>query len=616
MPAIVLEARLVEGRRIRVQQQGGFGNQAKIELRSISQDHEWDPAESAWFYSYSPGALMGLHEAATRLRAQLRMDEHLLGQLEQVREETRKELEVRKLMQRYLDDLTLPLAAYPTQPSPPPWAHQSVAWHWAMRVRVWYGALSPGTGKTRIGSDIIRGKVNLQQVREPQQIDLERRYSRAVEGKILPERTGIAGGVLITCPSGVTGEWVEQLARWQHVRALSISGTPERKRRRAGTAAWVHVCGYESLEAVEDNRYDLIIADEAHFLANDESKRWKRMELLRREAAGAVALSGTPMPNMLESLWAQFYWLDGGRTLGPSEEAYRRRYLAANIQDGLDAETRVSRAISRVTMFMTLKDAFPDTHPKIHQVVKIPMTTEQADYYEQLRKQAVVDIIGGTVDSAMITTKLIKMLQVTQGFVLDNDRVVQQFSSAKLKALEGMITGDGDLTNKRTIIWCRFKADIDRVCEMLTRYKIQHMTLRGGQLGTDRAKDEFKKKWNGDWTQRYLVGMISMGIGLNLNAPNCVNDKGQPDRCSTTIFYGLDWKVTQVEQAMDRVYRGDQVEPCLYRYLLTEELEDENHKPVQPIDVRIYEVLQMKLDQATEVKEESIRYIRYLLNAS
>jgi SNF2 family DNA or RNA helicase len=615
MPAITLEARLIDGPRIKVQQTGGFTNEAKIALRAISQDHEWDGKAMAWLYPYSPGALQGLQDASKQLRADLRMDDHLREQLDLVRAETANEMEVRKLIQKYLDDLSLPTAPYMTQPTPPPWAHQAISWHWGMRVRAFYLAGSPGIGKTRMAADLVRGKVNKQQVREPVQIDLDRRYSNVVYGKVLPQRTGIVGGVLVACPSGVTGEWVEQLFRWQNIRALSISGDATRKRKRAGTKAWVHVCGYESLESVEDNRYDMIIADEAHYLANAESNRWGRMNALRKHAANALALSGTPMSNMLQSLWSQFYWLDGGRTLGPSEAAYRQRYLAANIQDGLDAETRVSRAISRVTMFMTLQDAFPDKAQKIHQVIRVPMTDEQATYYEQLRNEAVVDIMAGQVDATMTMTKLTKMLQVTQGFVLDKEHVVQQFSSAKLKALEGMITGDGDLTDKRTIIWCRFTADVERISAMLDRHQIKHMKLVGGMMTSDKRKDEFKTAWNNDWTQRYLIGMISMGIGLNLNAPMCVNAKGKPDRCSHTIFYGLDWKVTQVEQAMDRIYRGDQPETCLYRYLLTEDVEAADGSIIKPIDVRIYECLQMKLKQGVDVKEETIRYVRYLLGA-
>jgi hypothetical protein len=133
---------------------------------------------------------------------------------------------------------------------------------------------------------------------------------------------------------------------------------------------------------------------------------------------------------------------------------------------------------------------------------------------------------------------------------------------------------------------------------------------------TDSDREKLKQEWNHDHRVKVLVGMIQMGIGLNLHAPSCVNEAGQPARCSTTVFFGLDWRVTQLEQAMDRVYRGDQVETCLYRYLLSDELDecDDEGEPLKPIDVRVYEALIEKLDQAVRINEESVDYIRRLLS--
>jgi hypothetical protein len=77
---------------------------------------------------------------------------------------------------------------------------------------------------------------------------------------------------------------------------------------------------------------------------------------------------------------------------------------------------------------------------------------------------------------------------------------------------------------------------------MLTKHKVEHRVLHGDVTETHR--EDLKAEWNSDHRVRVLVGMIQMGIGLNLHAPNCVNDAGQPARCSTTVFYGLDWIAT------------------------------------------------------------------------
>jgi SNF2 family DNA or RNA helicase len=237
----------------------------------------------------------------------------------------------------------------------------------------------------------------------------------------------------------------------------------------------VHICAYDSLESVERNQYDGIIGDELHYIANEDSNRWRRMNVIGQNATWRVGMSGTPISNMLKSLWSQYYWLDGGRTLGPSFDHYRKSYFNTSgwkVDEKDNAEERVSHAISRVTMFLTMQQAFPDKSHKIQQVVRVPMTTEQASYYEKLRSKTATEVITGTVTMTEATTRLIKLLQVVQGFVIDDNGDVQRFSSAKLRALEEMLTGSGDLTDRRVVVWCRFRPDLEFVSEMLAKHKV------------------------------------------------------------------------------------------------------------------------------------------------
>jgi hypothetical protein len=609
----------ISGTDLEIQQQGGFGHETKSSLNALSLNTRWEGPRLTWVMPYSPATLQGLIETAQRLNATLSLDNQLAGEKARLEAETRQEENTRRLIQRYMDDHTLPIDPYLTQPTPPPWRHQMVAYHWAMRTRAIYLALKPGLGKTRIGSDLIRGKHEQGQVRSAMQFYMEERESGAMDGRVLPARWGIEGAVLIVCPRVVVGEWMEQLYRWQNIKAVPIVGPADRKRYRAGLRAWVHICAYDSLESVEDNRYDGIIGDELHYIANEDSNRWRRMNALRKHATWVVGMSGTPMSNMLKSLWAQYYWLDGGRTLGPSFDAYRKAYFNTSgykVEEKDTAEERVSQAISRITMFMTMKQAFPGKAEKIQQVVRIPMTTEQAQYYEKLRVKTVAEVITGTVTMDEMMTKLNKLMQVVQGFVFDDNGNVQRFSSAKLKALEEMITGNGDLTDRKVVVWCRFSPDLEAICELLKKHGINHLALHGQVTDTEREK--LKHDWNHDPKVKVLVGMIQMGIGINMHAPSCVDAAGLPFRCSTTVFFGLDWRVTQLEQAMDRVYRGDQVETCLYRYLLSDELDecDDEGEPLKPIDVRVYETLIEKLDQAVRVNELSVDYVRRLICAA
>jgi SNF2-related domain/Intein splicing domain/Helicase conserved C-terminal domain len=901
-----LVGRLV-GDRMEVHQDGGFGIESKSALRSVATEHTWDGARKTWIYPYSPGSLQGLVDAANMLGFQLMLDKELKDQYGLIQSQTDHELGVRRLIQTYMDDVKLPIRPYETQPIPPPWRHQQIAWHWMMRVSTMYLALKPGCisgdakvkvmrhskvyattlrdlyqkfngldplhpwkkrgitytkslfpdgvlkhneikqvlhqgtkacvrvllasgkevtctsdhliaiqggwkkaeeltggqtvltngipacrecrstekvityeyakykglcqrcakggprhwhwrggrqldkdgyvlvsnnwghpnhdrhgcvrehqlvmekrlgryltgderervhhkngvkhdnedsnleltyhtehsrhhgmegnfahmdgglsgkggeiifypredtvvsvtsagmhdvydlvmedparnfaangiivhncGKTRVGADAIRGKHETNQVRPPLQFPMPERPSAIDPERKLPARWCTRGGVLVVCPRVVIGEWVDQLMRWQNIKGIPILGDAAKKRYRAGTKAWVHICAYDSLESVEGNEYDGIIGDELHYIANEESNRFQRMMALRKYATWVIGLSGTPMSNMLQSLWSQYYWLDGGRTLGPSYEAYRKKFFdkdGRKVEANETAETRIARSTSRITFFLTMQQAFPGKAQKVQTVIRVPMTKEQSAYYEMLRKKQSADIVGGKVTVVEALTKLLKLLQVTQGFVLDDNKQVQQFSSAKLVALEEMLTGKGDLSNERVIVWCNFRHDMTMITNMLSRHKIKHMQLHGDI--PDKDRNALKDAWNNDFTQRVFVGMISMGIGINLHAPTCVDNTGKPARVFTTVFFGLNWRVTQLEQAMDRVYRGDQEEVCVYRYLLSDDLDesDDNGEPLKPIDVRIYECLMEKLDQGVRFNEESVDYVRRLLGS-
>lgn len=605
------------GALLEVVQTSDYTNETRLAFRSLSPDAKWNSPKQCWEYQYAPGVLQELIAVAEKFKAELILDPLLVVERDKVAIEYRQEVETRKLIQRYMDDKNLTVGEYPTLPDPSPWRHQMIAHHWAMRVKYLYLALKPGLGKTRIGADLIRGKHEQGMVRPMQQFWSEEQASQALDHRVLPARWCIKGGVLIVCPRVVVGEWMEQLHRWQNVRAVPIVGSAERKRYRAGLRAWVHVCSYDSLESVERNEYDGIIADELHYIANEDSNRWRRMNVIGQPCLWRVGMSGTPMSNMLKSLWAQYFWLDGGRTLGPSFDCYRRRYFntsGRHVEEKASANDQVSHAISRITMSQTMQQAFPGKASKIQQVIRVPMTAEQIHYYERLRERTEADVISGKVTMTEATTRIMKLMQVVQGFVIDDNGDVQRFSSAKLKALEDMLTGRGDLTDRRVVVWCRFRPDLDAVSSMLIRHKIYHYVLHGDL--TEKVREEVKDGWNNDYRVRVLVGMIQMGIGLNLHAPTCVDYEGYLARCSTTVFFGLDHRVTQLEQAMDRVYRGDQVETCLYRYLLSDELDesDDDGEPVKPIDVKVYEALIEKLEQAKYVSEESVEYIRRLLS--
>lgn len=604
---------------IRVEQCGGFSPENRVLLRSVSQNYQCK-AGIYWIYPKTAGTLMSLVEAAEFAGAELDLDDVLQDQLDASREATQRERELRKMIQPYIDDPKRQLPGYISRTDPIPWHHQQVAYHWGMRADSLYLAHKPGLGKTRSGADLIRGRIQAGTIRFPQQEWVAGHpnplYPDSAD-KYMHAHWATVGGCLIVCPGIVLGTWQEQLAQWQGIEAVVVNTySRQGKLYRAGVKAWVHVITYDSLEIVQDNRYDYIVFDEAHYLANDDTVRFGYARHLRQHAGGVLALSGTPISNQLPSLWSQFYLLDGGRTLGTSYESYRRRYFdmeGRKLIPKPSAEDNIAKQISRIAYFLTMQEAFPDKPRKISRVVKIPMTQEQVRYYRKVRDQVATQILTGHVSAPEINQKMMKLMQICQGFVIDDEKQVYEFTSAKLHAFRQMViepNGESYYGHTRTVVWVALKRDLAKLTAELEAAGVPWLCLHGG-ITKKSDRDQIRHLWNNDYRYRVFVGMIQIGIGINLHAPTCVDAAGNPARCSNTIYYGWTWRMTHLEQSMDRVYRGDQVETCLYTFLVSADLDGSGE--TKPMDAKSYINLQEKLEQSKYVSEESMDYVRGLL---
>jgi SNF2 family DNA or RNA helicase len=258
-----------------------------------------------------------------------------------------------------------------------------------------------------------------------------------------------------------------------------------------------------------------------------------------------------------------------------------------------------------------MTEAFPDKKEKVQQVLEIPMSGEQIRYYKEVRDETVAQIQTGDITTEQAHLKIIKLLQICQGFVIDDEKNTHTFNSHKLMALKDMLTGEGDLVDERVIVWCQFRHDIKQIVEMLKKKQVPTLWYHGRMKDADRER--VKHAWNKDHRWKVLVSMIQIGVGLNLHAPKCQDRFGNFHKCHIAVYYGFNHSVTQLEQSMDRIYRGNQTETCLYRYLLSRDFGEYCGNESIVIDKNIYNVLQEKLEQATMIKEESMDYVRRLL---
>ena len=115
--------------------------------------------------------------------------------------------------------------------------------------------------------------------------------------------------VLIVCPKYVASKWVE--AASQFGETIGVFGESKKQKVKAleqitSTTKFV-VTNYESLlgdfKALNEGEWDVVIADEAQYLQNRNSRRAKSFLKLTKKTEYLFLLTATPVWNQPDSLW-------------------------------------------------------------------------------------------------------------------------------------------------------------------------------------------------------------------------------------------------------------------------------------------------------------------------
>lgn len=493
----------------------------------------------------------------------------------------------------------------------PPMFHQKVSFHWGLRTSGLLLAHEPGLGKTRSGCDLIGGWYNPAHpiIRSMQQKWIPPAYDD--DGKLIRgNRWGVVGGVLVICPKGMMRTWRDELALWQNAYAIEISGSGRsKKNEKAGMIAHVHIVNYESLPVVLGNEYDAIVADESHRLANHSGFTINTMELVQK-AKRRLLLTGTPVSNDLESVFYQMLICDGGRSLGASKTAFLEKWFESEVVGpGVtqnvpkkNAVEEVSRAMSRCTYFLK-KDECLDLPDRLHTKQIVEMTADQERYYEQIKNETLVYIQDSSVTVEQAASRMMKLRQVVQGFVLDDQRVAKTFTSAKIDALADILTNK--LKGRKVVVWAVFTHEIDMICRKLQELNLGYVRF-DGTVTSKKVRDNNLSLWNKHPGVTVFVGQIQMGVGITLHGQR--NDLMlQPGEmqvpCYDCVYLSLDYSYTNWTQSVDRIHRIGQKYACNYTYLLTP----------NGIDQAIYNALQVKKNTANAVHRTGKEFFRSLL---
>ncbi len=380
--------------------------------------------------------------------------------------------------------------------------------------------------------------------------------------------------VLIVAPLSILGVWEEEFQKFADFPyALAVlSGSSAKKldtlRHMNGTALQVVVVNYESAWRLEKAltawHPDLIIADEGHKIKTHNIAASKAMHRMGAKASYRLLLTGTVITNKAIDVFSQYKFLNPA-IYGNSFYAFRNRYFdmvgygnhTPVLKKSMEGElTEKLHSISyRATKTECLD--LPETTDVIRQVELEPAALR---IYRGLVKESYAELAGGEVTATNILTRLLRLSQLTGGF-LGNDETaaVEQVSAAKLSALEDILDG-AMAEGKKLVIIARFIPEIKAICKLLEKRGLGYSCI----TGEVKNRDEQVARFQNEPEVMAFVGQIATaGLGITLTA------------ASTMVFYSLDYSMSNFEQTKARIHRVGQRMPCTYLYLVARGTVDE-----------------------------------------
>lgn len=428
------------------------------------------------------------------------------------------------------------------------WTHQKVAIEAARNKDYFAFLFDCGVGKTATCIHVLRSK-----------------YASAE--RLLP--------TLIVAPVIVLENWKSEWSKFSLIpneKICCLLGTAElrltqfRKYREMFGSGFIAIVNYEMLVSSDkllkellDWRPECLVIDESQRIKTPSSKRTKAVMKLARGAKYRYLLTGTPILNTPLDIFSQWMALDLGKAFGKNFFIFRAKYFydknaSFSKRTGFpcwqirsESQKEINDLITPNLMRARKEDCL-DLPPLVKQRVMIDLSVDQRRHYNNMRDHLITYLKSSAVKADIALTKMLRLLQITTGFMTDENQVIHTFDQTpRIKALEELIE---DLApNHKILIWSIFKQNYIQIKNVCEKLGVGYVEGHGEINSTNKFRNV--DTFNNNQDCRIFIGHpSSVGLGINLCS------------ASYSIVYSRSWSLEQDIQSEARNYRaGSEIHP-------------------------------------------------------
>jgi len=465
-----------------------------------------------------------------------------------------------------------------------PYAHQLTALEKSWNKENYAYFMEMGTGKTKVLID------NVAMLYDKGKID----------------------GVLIIAPKGVVKTWYEQELPTHlpnHIENVSVLWQPNITKTQQekldtlfeiDSALHILIMNVEALSTEKGVKFatkfinshkSMMAIDESTTIKTPTARRTKNIIKIGLDAKYKRIMTGSPITKNPLDLYTQCEFLDPWLLDFASYYAFRNRYAemktmhirgrSIQVVDKFQNLGELSDIVKEFS-YRVLKEDCLDLPPKVFIKRHISLTPDQKKVYEQMKEQALAVLNGKVTTTMTVLTQLMRLHQITCGYVTADDGSTQQVESNRLNELMSILED----TDGKVIIWANYQLSVGEIIQKIIKVYGKDSYVHYYGLTPQEDRQDFIRKFQNDPKCRFIIGTPQTGgYGITLTEAN------------TVIYYSNGYDLEKRLQSEDRAHRIGQKKTVTYIDLICEDT----------IDEKIVKALRDKINIASEVMGEELR---------
>lgn len=382
--------------------------------------------------------------------------------------------------------------------------------------------------------------------------------------------------VLVICPLSIMySAWQADVMKTAIHRTCGVAHGSSAKRKKILDENYdFTVINYDGtsviLKELQEAKFDLIIVDEANAYKSPSTKRWKVLTKLIEPTTWLWMMTGTPAAQSPVDAFGLAKLVTPTR-VPKFSTAWRDRVMAQVSKfkwvPKLDATDQVYRALQPAIRY-TKKECL-DLPDIIYQTRDVPLTPLVQKYYNELKKQLLIEAAGEQITAVNAAASLNKLLQISAGAVYTDKHDIVQFDiSPRLAALKEVL----EETTNKVVVFVPFLHSIDIVGEFLTKEGVTNEVIKGSVAAKERSEIIGRFQTSAD-PRVLIIQPQSAAHGITLTAAD------------TVVFWSPVMSVETYLQCIARIERVGQVNKMSVVHLRGSEVEK-----------KMYAMLQGKVD--------------------